>query len=73
MPGLSGLDALPSLQALAPGVPVIMVSGTADANLARQSLERGAFDYIVKPVEMRRLREVLDLALVVREPNRGDR
>jgi len=43
-----------------------MVKGTADANLARQSLERGAFDYIVKPVEMRRLREVLDHALVVR-------
>jgi len=64
MPGLSGLDLLPSLQALAPGVPVIMLSGTADEELGRQALARGAFDYLVKPVDLRRLAEVIDLALL---------
>jgi DNA-binding NtrC family response regulator len=64
MPGLSGLDLLPSLQALAPGVPVIMLSGTADEELGRQALARGAFDYVVKPVDLRRLAEVIDLALL---------
>lgn len=73
MPGLSGLDVLPSLRAVAPGVPIIMVSGTADADLARQTLKRGAFDYLVKPVDIGRLGEVLDLALVVSEPPTGER
>jgi DNA-binding response OmpR family regulator len=65
MPGLSGLDALPSLRALAPGVPVVMVSGTTDEELALQALARGVFDYVVKPVDLRYLAETVALALVM--------
>lgn len=63
MPGLSGLEALPSIRALAPGVPVIMVSGTTDEELARQALAHGAFDYVVKPVDLPYLAETVELAL----------
>ncbi len=66
MPGLSGVDALPVLRAMAPDMKVIMVSGTADLQAARHALALGAFDYIVKPVDMVRLTEVVDAALLFR-------
>ena len=65
LPGLSGLEALPSIRALAPDVPVIMVSGTTDEERARQALARGAFDYIVKPVDLRYLAETVEVALAM--------
>ena len=71
MPGLSGLDALPSIQALAPGVPVIMVSGAADEQLGRRALARGAFDYVVKPVDLHYLADAVELALFLRPTSAG--
>lgn len=65
MPGLSGLEVLPSIRALAPGVPVIVVSGVSDERLARQALAHGSFDYVVKPVDLRYLAEAMDLALTM--------
>jgi two-component system response regulator (stage 0 sporulation protein F) len=65
MPGLSGVEALPSIRAVAPGVPVIMASGTADEELARQALALGAFDYVVKPVDLHYLAESIELALAL--------
>ena len=64
LPGLSGIAALPAIHAIAPGARVIMVSGTNDDALARRALAHGAFDYIVKPVDLTRLAEVVDLALL---------
>ena len=64
LPGLSGIAALPAIHAIAPGARVIMVSGTNDDALARRALAHGAFDYIVKPVELTRLAEIVDLALL---------
>ena len=71
MPGLSGLDALPSIRALAPGVPVIMVSGAADEQLGRRALARGAFDYVVKPVDLHYLADAVELALFLRPTSAG--
>jgi CheY-like chemotaxis protein len=66
MPGLTGVDALPVLRQLAPDMRVIMVSGGTDEDAARRSLSSGAFDYVVKPVSMRRLAEVVETALLFR-------
>ena len=64
LPGLSGIAALPAIHAIAPDARVIMVSGTNDDALARRALAHGAFDYIVKPVDLTRLVEIVDLALL---------
>jgi DNA-binding response OmpR family regulator len=66
MPGLSGLDALRSIRALVPDVPVIMVSGAADEQLGRRALAHGAFDYVVKPVDLRYLAGAIEIALLTR-------
>jgi DNA-binding NtrC family response regulator len=66
MPGLSGVDALPAIRAVAPAVKVIMISGTTDLEAAKRSLALGAFDYIVKPVDFDYLSGSIETALIMK-------
>lgn len=50
LPGMSGLDALPKLGDLCPGVPVVMMSGKATLGDAVQATRLGAFHFIEKPL-----------------------
>jgi two-component system nitrogen regulation response regulator NtrX len=50
LPGLSGLEALPRFGDLAPGVPVVMMSGKATLGDAVQATRLGAFHFIEKPL-----------------------
>jgi CheY-like chemotaxis protein len=63
MPGLNGVDALPTLKALAPDTAVIMVSGTTQLETAKRALAAGAFDYVTKPVDFKRLLESVETAV----------
>jgi DNA-binding NtrC family response regulator len=65
MPGLSGVDALPTIKALAPTTAVIMVSGTMNVELAKRALAAGAFDYLTKPVDLARLLESIETAFAM--------
>jgi CheY-like chemotaxis protein len=67
MPGLSGVDALPRLRSVAPGVKVIMVSGTKSARTAKRALVHGAFDYVVKPVDFDYLAKSIETALQMKQ------
>jgi DNA-binding NtrC family response regulator len=51
MPGVPGFDVLRLVRLVRPDLPVIIVSGQADVNLARATLNRGAFEYISKPFD----------------------
>ncbi len=50
LPGMSGLEALPRIGDLAPGVPVVMMSGKATLGDAVQATRLGAFHFIEKPL-----------------------
>jgi CheY-like chemotaxis protein len=63
MPGLCGADALPTIRALTPQTPVIMVTANIDRDIAKRTLAYGAFDYLVKPINWGHLTESLKLAL----------
>ncbi|MFQ5914815.1 MAG: response regulator [Nitrospinota bacterium] len=52
MPGIGGLDALPRMKNIDPSVRVIMVTAIHDIEIAQLAVERGADDYITKPVDM---------------------
>jgi DNA-binding response OmpR family regulator len=54
MPGTSGLDVLRAIRAdeRLRGLPVIMTTALSDLDDVRQSLDLGADDYVVKPLEM---------------------
>jgi DNA-binding response OmpR family regulator len=68
MPGLSGLDALRTIRAVAPRAVVIMVSATEDDVTAKQALAYGAFDYVVKPIDFQYLSRSIEAALLMARP-----
>src|SRR3990170_1369528 len=45
LPGMSGLDALPRFGSVAPGTPVVMMSGRATLSDAVEATRRGAFHF----------------------------
>jgi len=51
MPGVAGFDVLRRVRTVRPDLPVIIVSGQADLNVARATLNEGAVDYVSKPFE----------------------
>ena len=63
MPGLSGVDALPTLRAIAPRAAVIMVTANVDLHIAKRTLAHGAFDYLVKPVNFAHLAQSIEMAM----------
>lgn len=52
MPGLNGFDLLNRVVQLYPGTPVIIISGLSDQEQAQSLIERGAFDYLLKPFRL---------------------
>jgi two-component system, NtrC family, nitrogen regulation response regulator NtrX len=50
LPGASGLDLLPRLLDVHPGLPVVMMSGEATLADAMEATRRGAFHFLEKPL-----------------------
>jgi len=67
MPGLSGMEVLATLRKNKPEVTVIIFTGYATVENAREALKMGAFDYIPKPFTNEELRTVVDNAVKSRE------
>src|SRR5215471_17008467 len=61
-----GLDLLPELLRLAPGLHVVIVTAYATIETAVEAMRRGAFDYLPKPFTPDGLRVVLDRSARVR-------
>src|SRR5437660_1680624 len=55
-----GLDVLPALLRLAPGLSVVVITAYATIETAVEAMRRGAFDYLPKPFTPNQLRVVLD-------------
>jgi len=52
MPGMDGHEALARIKAINPETQVIMLTGHGATDSARESLEKGAFDYLSKPCDI---------------------
>jgi DNA-binding NtrC family response regulator len=52
MPGMDGIDTLRTLKARYPLTEVIMLTGHASMAVAIEGMEMGAFDYLMKPMDM---------------------
>jgi diguanylate cyclase (GGDEF)-like protein len=63
MGGMSGLELVPRVHALAPDTVVVMISGNQDIEFAIRALRVGAFDYITKPIELRHVEASVERAL----------
>lgn len=60
MPGLSGLDIIPGLRNLQPGVSIIAITAFGSEEIQRKALARGAQAYLEKPVPLDRLRRLIE-------------
>src|SRR5512139_1737137 len=63
MPGMTGLEFVAALAERVQQIAIIFVTGQAAVDTAVQAIKLGAYDYLPKPLEPQRLRDVLEKAL----------
>ncbi|MDQ6653404.1 MAG: response regulator [Acidobacteriota bacterium] len=63
MPGMSGLEMIPHVRTMSPNTVVVMISGMQTVESAIDALRLGAFDYVMKPFDLRQVEAVVKRAL----------
>lgn len=63
MPGISGLDVLKEMKKMKPEVPVILLTGHGATKEGLEGMSHGAFDYLMKPINIEELIEKFEAAL----------
>jgi two-component system, NtrC family, nitrogen regulation response regulator NtrX len=71
MPGMDGIEVLQKIEEIKPDIPVVMISGHGNIDTAVESIKKGAFDYIEKPLDLNRLlitlRNAMDKSTLITE------
>ncbi len=63
MPGMSGIDVVPEALHADPDLAILMLSALTDATSAAICMQRGAIDYLTKPIELNDLSKAIERAL----------
>ncbi len=63
LPGMSGIDALGKTKEIFPDMPVIMITAYEDIHTVISAMKLGAYDYVVKPIQMDGLEVTIKNAL----------
>lgn len=69
LPDGCGLELVQFIQQHYPQMPVAMITAYGSLDTAIGALKAGAFDFLTKPVDLGRLRELVNTALRLRSPN----
>lgn len=64
MPGMGGIETLKEIKKVDSRVGVVMITAVADEEIAKRTLELGAYDYITKPMDLDYLETVLMVKIV---------
>jgi cyclic di-GMP phosphodiesterase len=67
MPGTSGIDLVPQALEVEPDLAILMLTAVNDATSAALCMQRGAMDYLTKPIELSDLGRAVQRALKRRE------
>ena len=67
MPGMTGVELVPKVIATDPDVAIIMLTAIDEPRTAIDCLKLGAFDYLIKPVDLEELELSLQAALRARQ------
>lgn len=63
MPHMNGIELAAKAREIRPNVVVIFITGYADVNSAKDAIKQGAFEYILKPFELKEIRQAVDKAV----------
>jgi nitrogen regulation protein NR(I) len=63
LPDMSGLDAFDEIRRIDPRLPVIIITAFSTTETAIEAMKRGAFEYLLKPVDFHHLRELVSKAI----------
>jgi two-component system response regulator HydG len=68
--GRDGMDLLPEVRRLHPAAPVIVMTAYGTIEKAKRAMREGAYDFLEKPLDLPRLRSIVDSALRAREESK---
>jgi putative two-component system response regulator len=63
MPGISGVELVPQIMELEPTIALLMLTAVNDATSAALCMQRGAYDYLIKPIDLGHLSRAIHHAL----------
>lgn len=66
MPHITGIKLLPEINQAYPHIPIIMMTALNELDTAVECMRMGAFDYLVKPIELSRFETSIKRALETR-------
>jgi two-component system chemotaxis response regulator CheY len=69
MPNINGIEAMDYFQREYPSIPLIVLTGFPDLDLAMRLMKQGLTDYLVKPVDREKLAAAVSNALAQRRIN----
>jgi putative nucleotidyltransferase with HDIG domain len=67
MPGLSGIDLVPKVLEIEPNAAILMLTAVNDATTASLCMQRGAMEYLTKPIDLEELHKAIQRALKRRD------
>jgi len=70
LPDGNGIDLVDWMQSHCPGTPVAVITAYGSMEAAISALKAGAFDFVSKPIELARLRELVASALRLPDPKK---
>lgn len=69
MKGLDGMQFLTEVKQHAPATEVIVITGFATMETAKESFRKGVFDFLAKPFKLGEIQEVIEKAEIKRKKN----
>jgi putative two-component system response regulator len=63
MPGITGVELVPQVMEIEPSIALLMLTAVNDATSAALCMQRGAFDYLIKPIDLGHLGRAIHQAL----------
>jgi DNA-binding response OmpR family regulator len=67
MPGMSGIEILAAIRKQKPNLPVILLTGHGSEEDGQEGMKRGAFAYLIKPINIHNLMESMEQAVKAAE------
>jgi len=64
MPDMHGMEVLDKIKEISPSTVVIMVTALAENALGVESIKRGAFDFVTKPIDLKHLEFLIEFKIL---------